>query len=88
MEIGTLVTNGTGRRKPGLNDIYAVPLYVVLFIVQRIFVLKICNSAIYCAENFRCAVYQSLVQRLYLLWSPQIHEFILSIKIGEITRII
>jgi hypothetical protein len=26
MEIGTLVTNGTGRRKPGLNDIYAVPL--------------------------------------------------------------
>jgi hypothetical protein len=55
MEIGTLVTNGTGRRKPGLNDIYAVPLYVVLFIVQRIFVLKICNSAIYCAENFRCA---------------------------------
>jgi len=30
METGTLVTNGTGRRKPGLNDIVAVPLYVVV----------------------------------------------------------
>src|SRR5215813_11508572 len=30
METGTLITNGTGRRKPGLNDIVAVPLYVVV----------------------------------------------------------
>jgi hypothetical protein len=30
MEIGTSVTNGTGRRKPGRNDIVAVPLYVVV----------------------------------------------------------
>jgi hypothetical protein len=30
MEIGTSVTNGTGRRNPGLNDIVAVPLYVVV----------------------------------------------------------
>jgi len=28
MEIGTSLTNGTGRRMPGLNDIVAVPLYV------------------------------------------------------------
>src|SRR5215467_1027472 len=43
METGTLVTNGTGRRKPGLNDIVAVPLYVVVipFFVGH---LEICNS--------------------------------------------
>jgi len=28
MEIGTSLTNGTGRRMPGLNDIVVVPLYV------------------------------------------------------------
>jgi hypothetical protein len=30
MEIGTSVTNGTGRSLPGLNDIVAVPLYVIV----------------------------------------------------------
>ena len=42
METGTLVTYGTGRRKPGLNDIVAVPLYVVVipFFVGLLLILK------------------------------------------------
>jgi hypothetical protein len=47
MEIGTLVTNGTRKMKPGVNDTVAVPLYVVVipFFVGLPVILK---SAIVC----------------------------------------
>jgi hypothetical protein len=49
MEIGTSVTNGTGRRKSGLNDIVTAPLYVVVipFFVGLQVILK---SVIVCGE--------------------------------------
>src|SRR5215469_3078556 len=54
METGTLITNGTGRRKPGLN---VVPLYVVViaFFVALPVILKSVIVCI-CGPHIECSI--------------------------------